>query len=468
MLFNSLHYLIFYLAFIFLYYSFNYKNRIALLLLASCYFYMAFVPIYIFIILFTVVIDYFAAILIENETGKKRKLYLIISIVSNILILVLFKYYRFIFENITFLTETFKLSNPLPIFEILLPIGLSFHTFQAISYTIEVYRGNQAAERKFSIYALYVLFFPQMVAGPIERPQNIIHQFKIHHKFSGEKFREGFAQILLGLVKKVIIADRLSMYVDYSYSNFSELSGLTLIIAMVFYSFQIYCDFSGYSDIAIGSAKIMGIDLMKNFNSPYLSMSLSEFWNKWHISLSTWFRDYLYFPMGGSKSSKYRTYYNLMFVFLISGLWHGGSWTFVIWGMIHGLILVIEKSTQKLKILKLLTSSFLLRIIRIIVTFLIVSIAWIFFRSIDLNSALVFINKIIHFSLNDKITSVLNYSEIVFSFILIVLLLIYEKYQYNIKIVKSNFQYLLSTLLIISFIYLFGVFSRTQFIYFQF
>ena len=330
MLFNSFHFLVFFIVVTSLYFALPYKNRWFLLLISSCYFYMAFVPIYILILGFTIVIDYFAGIYIENATGKKKKFYLIFSLIANIGVLAIFKYYNFINANLSFLLHGFALTNPLPYLSILLPIGLSFHTFQAMSYTIEVYRGNQKAERHFGIYSLYVMFYPQLVAGPIERPQNLLHQFRERYDFNYERVTSGLRLMAWGLFKKVVIADRLAIVVDTVYNNPEQHNSLTLIIATIFFAFQIFCDFSGYSDMAIGAARVMGFKLMTNFDKPYQSKSIHEFWKRWHISLSTWFRDYFYISLGGNRVSIPRWYLNLFLVFLVSGLWHGANWTFVI------------------------------------------------------------------------------------------------------------------------------------------
>ncbi len=346
MLFNSFHFLVFFILITTIYFALNHKYRWALLLISSCYFYMAFVPVYILILGFTIVIDYFAGILIERSVGKRRKSILIISLISNIGVLVVFKYYNFIIENFSHLLGSIGLNNHLPYLSILLPIGLSFHTFQAMSYTIEIYRGKQLAERHFGIYALYVMFYPQLVAGPIERPQNILHQFFEKHDFDYIRVTDGLKLMMWGLFKKVVIADRLALFVNQVYDSPTNYQGIPLIIASVFFSFQIYCDFSGYSDLAIGAAKVMGFNLMKNFNRPYFSKTISEFWKRWHISLSTWFRDYLYIPLGGNRKAKYRWYYNLFITFLISGLWHGANWTYIIWGSLHGSYLIIGLSAS--------------------------------------------------------------------------------------------------------------------------
>jgi D-alanyl-lipoteichoic acid acyltransferase DltB (MBOAT superfamily) len=270
-----------------------------------------------------------------------------------------------------------------------------------MSYTIEVYRGNQKAERHFGIYALYVMFYPQLVAGPIERPQNLLHQFYEKHEFDYDRVSQGLKEMLWGLFKKIVVADRLAMYVDSVYNNPTEHSGISAIVATVFFAFQIYCDFSGYSDIAIGAARVMGFKLMTNFNRPYFSRSISEFWKRWHISLSTWFRDYLYISLGGNRVGKNRWYFNLFIVFLISGLWHGANWTFVIWGGLNGLYLVFailtESPRSKLARITGLTSKpHFYRFIQMATTFFLACFAWIFFRAANLDDALILISKMAH------------------------------------------------------------------------
>lgn len=370
----------------------NHKYRWALLLAASCYFYMVFKPIYILILGFTIVVDYYAGIAIENSDGKRRKLFLIASLVANIGVLAIFKYYNFLNDILGKLLHFKGIENPVPMLTILLPIGLSFHTFQAMSYTIEVYRGNQKAERKFGIYALYVMFYPQLVAGPIERPQNLLHQFYEKHEFDYGRVADGLKLMLWGFFKKVVIADRLAVLVNQVYDHPSNYEGLPLIIATVFFSFQIFCDFSAYSDIAIGAAKVMGFNLMKNFNRPYSASSISEFWSRWHISLSTWFRDYLYIPLGGNRVSNNRWYFNLAIVFLISGLWHGARFTFIIWGAMHGFFMISELLLRRLLKqapvwLFKLRNGFIAKKLKVVIVFFLVSFAWIFFRATSIHGA---------------------------------------------------------------------------------
>jgi len=437
---------------------------------------MAFVPIYILILGFTIVVDYCAGILIEQADGKRRKLFLTCSLVANIGILAVFKYYNFFNDNISFLLHSIGVSNPIPYLSILLPIGLSFHTFQAMSYTIEVYRGNQKAERHFGIYALYVMFYPQLVAGPIERPQNLLHQFREKHSFDSDRIFEGLKIMVWGLFKKLVVADRLGIYVNSAYDNVGDQNPMTLLLATIFFSFQIYCDFSGYSDMAIGAAKVMGFDLMTNFRRPIFAKSTGEFWKRWHISLSTWFKDYLYFPMGGSKVSVPKWYFNLMVVFVVSGLWHGANWTYIIWGGINGFYLVFAIITKKYRdrfnaFSGLVKFPRLFVLFQILVTFSLIAFSRIFFRARSVNDAIVVIKKIFSFrgyELTDGV-KILAYS---FFAIAILLIIEFKKEFYKGTFTLShhrlfwvrNAYYSLLIILIV----LLGVFDGGQFIYFQF
>jgi len=353
---------------------------------------MAFVPVYILILAFTIIVDYFAGISIERAAPKNKKFFLIMSLVANIGVLCGFKYYNFLNEILGDLLGLAPIHNPLPILSILLPLGLSFHTFQAISYTIEVYRGHQKAERHFGIYALYVMFYPQLVAGPIERPQNLLHQFREKHQFDYARIADGLRLMLWGFFKKVVIADRIAILVNQVYDNPSAYTGLPLIIATVLFAFQIFCDFSGYSDIAIGAAKVMGFKLMTNFNRPYFAKSVAEFWKRWHISLSTWFKDYLYIPLGGNRVGIPRWYFNLFFVFLISGLWHGANFTFIAWGALHGFYLIgnlmLHTPLEKFYgITGLNKNGQFKKALQVTVTFALVRFAWIFFRAQNMHDA---------------------------------------------------------------------------------
>ena len=400
MLFNSFSFVIFFVVVTVLYFVAPHRLRWVLLLAASCFFYMFWKPEYILILAFIITVDYCAGLLIERQPDKAlKKKYLIISIVANIGLLAVFKYFNFINANITGLASLFGTTNPTPLLRLVLPIGLSFHTFQSISYTIEVYRGNQKAERHFGIYALYVMFYPQLVAGPIERPQNMLHQFHEKKYFNYNRVISGLQLMLWGMFKKTVIADRLAGVADPILNHPNGYHPSAILISIFFFSFQIYCDFSGYSDIAIGAAKVMGFDLMKNFDRPYNSKTIAEFWRRWHISLSTWFRDYLYIPLGGSRVKKGRMYINLFFVFVVSGLWHGANWTFVIWGGIHACYMIFANLTTPFRD-KIRLASGIARIkwldnaLQKFITFSLVTIAWVFFRANSVNDALCMLKKL--------------------------------------------------------------------------
>jgi hypothetical protein len=468
MIFNSVHFIVFFIVTTILYYALPHRYRWAFLLAISCYFYMVFKPIYILILAGTIVVDYVAGLFLENTVDPKRKKwFLIASIIANVGVLAVFKYYNFINENLTELLGVFHVKNEIPMLRILLPIGLSFHTFQAMSYTIEVYRGKQKAERHFGIYALYVMYYPQLVAGPIERPQNILHQLKEKVTFNYDGIVSGLKFILWGLFVKVVIADRLSIYVDIVYNSPQHHSAITSIVATLFFTFQIYCDFSGYSSIAIGCAKVLGVDLMTNFRRPYMSFSVREFWSRWHISLSTWFRDYLYIPLGGNRVSLYRNMFNLFFVFLVSGLWHGANWTFIIWGALHGFYLMME-----IVIDKYFPSITLPRFIRWSLNFILVAIAWVFFRAANFQAAKQILKNIYTFKSGSLYIG--NASYLVYGFGLILFLFAAE---YNAEKLNNKYSLLFSEhkawrwsgyLLLILTILCIGVFNGGQFIYFQF
>lgn len=469
MVFNSLHFLVFFIFTTSAYFLLQHRFRWFLLLMASCYFYMVFVPKYIVILGFTIIVDYFVGINLEKFTGRSKKIFLILSLIANVGILVIFKYYFFIDKNVSFLGDLFNSNWHLPNLNILLPIGLSFHTFQAMSYTIEVYRGNQKPERNFGIYSLYVMFYPQLVAGPIERPQNLLHQFYEKHNFDWIRVKSGLMQMTIGLFKKVVIADRLAIFVDGTYGELPKQGPLNLILAAVFYSFQILCDFSGYSDIAIGAARVMGFDLMKNFNAPYLAKSLPDFWRRWHISLSTWFKDYVYFSLGGNRVSVPKWYFNILIVFLLSGIWHGASWNFVIWGFLHGILQIIGIQLNRffpfLASYNLKTKS--LQIIYQIWTFILVTFTWVFFRLYKFSDLKIYFKQLCQFNLRNKFSFYLNLNEIIFSFGLILFLMLAQTYGLKDKLLKTPFFWFWMFLFMVC-IYFFGVFNIKQFIYFQF
>jgi len=391
MLFNSFSFLIFFPTVTFLYFFIPRPYRWFLLLAASCMFYMAFIPIYILVLALTIVIDYTAALLIERVEGKKRKWFLIVSIVSTCSVLFVFKYFNFFNANLAQLAQFLHWNYSIESLSLVLPIGLSFHTFQSLSYVIEVYRGNYKAEHHFGIYALYVMFYPQLVAGPIERPGNLIRQFYEEHSFDYQRVMNGLKLMVFGFFKKVVIADKLAILVDRVYQDPTQYNGLPLMTAVLFFTIQAYCDFSGYSDIAIGSAQVMGFRLMDNFNRPFFySLSTADLWRRWHMSLMSWFRDYVYIPLGGSKVGKWRWYFNIFITFTLSGLWHGSKWGLVLWGSINGFYIIFSIWTEGLRKkciqwIGLDRFPSLHRVIQSIFTFLLFCLGATLFRAKDLS-----------------------------------------------------------------------------------
>ena len=475
MLFNTFEFVLFFPAVTALYFLLPHKFRAFLLLAASCFFYAFFKWEYILILVFTIIIDYYAGIWIGNSSGKKKKWALAISLIANIGVLGLFKYYYFILENFNAVIWKVGIHDHYDAYwSIVLPIGLSFHTFQAMSYTIEVYKGNQKVERNFIIYALYVMFYPQLVAGPIERPQNVLWQFHEKHYFNFQKAKSGLRLMLWGMFKKMVIADNISVIVDKIYGDVHHFQGFPLILATCLYAIQIYTDFSGYSDIALGSARVMGFDLMKNFDRPYVSRSISEFWRRWHISLSTWFRDYLYIPLGGNRAGDFRKYFNLFIVFMASGLWHGTSWNFVIWGALHGVYLIFGQITEKLQN-KIFGKSFFGRFIHWFITICLVLFAWIFFRSVNFEDTKYIISHLFSNS-SHSFSELIKLIGVQQLWLLGVAILILELVQYIES--KNNMGVWLSAkpkwlewsayYLILFIILIFGYYDEVQFIYFQF
>lgn len=471
MLFNSPEFLIFFPVVTIIFFLLNHKYRWMWLLAASCFFYMFFKPEYILILAFTIIIDYYAGILIENATDhKQRKRFLIMSIVANVGVLAVFKYFNFINDNITGFVSVFNLKNHIPNLSIILPLGLSFHTFQAMSYTIEVYRGNHKAERHFGIYALYVMFYPQLVAGPIERPQNILYQFHARKYFNYDNAVLGLRLIAWGLFKKVVVADRVAVYVNSVYGDLPGASSLTVFFAIALFSVQLYADFSGYSDIARGTAKVMGYNLLINFNEPFKSTSISEFWRRWHISLSTWFYDYLYNPIVLSLRdlNKIGISIALMITFFLSGLWHGAGWTFIIYGSLHGVALVYELYTKKFR-KKLLgklppvISTYLSKTL----VWLFVSFSWVFFRSENFHMAKLVFVKLFEFSFSlNNFQLFAGQGPVVFAYIVLSLLLFFALT--NLMKRMPDKHHLAFVCILFFLIIIFGENAQSQFIYFQF
>ena len=384
MRFNSLEFYILLLSVFVVYYAIPVRFRGGILLVTSCVFYMAWRPEYILLILFSVGVDYGVAMGMERfHRTRARKLLLFLSLASNLGLLVFFKYVGLIADSLRKALAILHLRVEIPDLEILLPVGISFYTFQALSYTIDVYRGTTRAERSFTRLFLYVMFFPQLVAGPIERSTHLLPQFSKVVTFDYSRVSSGFRLILWGLIKKVAIADRLALLVDPVFDHVEAHSGLLLLLATYGFAFQIYADFSAYSDIARGSARVLGFDLTDNFNSPYTARSIPEFWRRWHISLSTWFRDYVYIPLGGNRKGPVCRCINLMVTFILSGVWHGANWTFVVWGAYHGLFYIVSVLTRD-RMAKLGRRFGLPACpgwLQSLATFHIVLVGWVFFRA---------------------------------------------------------------------------------------
>lgn len=483
MLFNSFYFLLFFPIVILLYYSISPKYRWALLLVASYYFYASWRLEYLTLIIISTLVDYFAGIQISKaETKRSKKLLLSLSLIVNLGLLGVFKYYYFATDSIVQLANYFNIFVALPDLKVLLPVGISFYTFQTLSYTIDVYRGKTKPERHLGIFAVYVAFFPQLVAGPIERPSNLIPQLKQVDRFNLENVKAGLQLMLWGFVKKVVIADRLAIYVDQVYAAPSDEPAIRLLTASYFFTFQLYCDFSGYSDIAIGAAKIMNKNLMINFRQPFFSASVREFWQRWHISLSSWFRDYVYFALGGNRRSKLIKYRNLIITFVLSGLWHGANWTFVIWGFLHGLVisieLFIEPVRRKIKAFLLVDKIPQVHYwIEATITYHLLMISVVFFRADNMSDVLLIESKIFSALASGELFSSLNLlalptvpaSDVWFMVLMILGLQTYDYMRMKgykflefrpVRLVDLSFQFW-------AFL-VFGAFNNQQFVYFQF
>lgn len=470
MLFNSLHFLAFFPIVCIIYFLLpTLKARNIFLLGASYYFYMNWEPIYALLLLSSTLITYLAAIgIAQYPQNDKKKLYLISSLVLNLSLLFFFKYYNFAAENLSLLLTNLGLAIQIPKFRVLLPVGISFYIFQALGYSIDVYRGKTPAEKNFFTYALFVSFFPQLVAGPIERSTNLLPQFKRKHPFSYENIMSGINLMLWGYFLKLVLADRCALYVDAIFNNVSYHNGGSFLLASLIFPFQIYGDFAGYSLIAIGAAKIMGFSLMENFRRPYFSTTVTDFWHRWHISLSTWFKDYVYIPLGGNRVSTSRCYFNVMITFIISGMWHGANWTFIAWGSIHGVLQCIEKWLGWNK------SQFQWntweKFIHWILTFCIVCLAWIFFRANNINDAIIIIKGIFCNFDFPFITTIPDMILIIIALFIVFIKESIDEFNWEISISRSPY-WLIRHLFIVGiiiYIIMFGVLNGGQFIYFQF
>jgi D-alanyl-lipoteichoic acid acyltransferase DltB (MBOAT superfamily) len=486
MLFNSLEFFFFFPVVLFVLFLIPKKTQWIWLLASSYYFYMGWNAKYALLIFTSTVVTFGASLLIDKAKTKQiKKTWVFLSFFINLSILFFFKYYNFAIDSITAVYNKIGMTVDLPILDVLLPVGISFYTFQALSYTVDVYRGDIKPTRHFGKYALFVSFFPQLVAGPIERTTNLLPQFDRKVKFDYDRMKSGLYLIAWGLFKKVVIADRVAVLVNTVYANPTLDDGFGSLMAMLFFSIQIYCDFSAYSDIAIGVARIMGFDLMKNFDAPYFAQSITDFWRRWHISLSTWFRDYLYIPLGGNKKGKNRQLVNLFIVFLVSGLWHGAGLSFIIWGSLHGLIIVLEKVYYKRqnKLYEKLNwdlNKFSFKLYRVLLTFSIVTIAWVFFRADNFKDAITILHSLnsieVYDFFSDKIFSYgLDAKQIAIALVSIIVLFFIDfmnKRKHILSFVQEQNIVLRWSLsyAIIFIILIFGYFNNEQanFIYFQF
>lgn len=485
MLFNSFSFLIFFPIVFLVYWILPHSLRRLFLLVASCYFYASLIPKYIFILFFIITADYFLAFLVNKQTGKRRALFLMMSILINIGTLFLFKYFNFFNENIGVFAKMIHWNYTPSLLTFVLPLGLSFHVFQSLSYMIEVYRKNYSPEKNFITYALYVMFFPQLVAGPIERPAHLLPQLSAYHKFDPSLARKGLERMLWGFFKKLVIADQIAQIINPLFTT-NQSNGLIVMAMAVLFTYQLYCDFSGYTDIALGTAMMLGISLRENFNRPFAASSFTDFWHRWHMSLSTWFRDYVYFSLGGSKVSKIKWIRNLLITFFLSGFWHGANWTFIVWGLINGVYLIFEQVTRRVRnwfvsTIGLINFPKLNKAIHTVVVFSFTSLAFLFFRAVSISQAWFMVSHIFSgISINYLAHSFLQTltktsGNILFAFIIlsIVILEVVQYFQSEKKtlyifdsrsrFLRYGWYYCLAVMII-----LFGYFDSQSFIYFQF
>lgn len=480
MLFNSLQFAVFFVVVVMVYFAIPHRFRWMMLLAASYYFYMCWKAEYVILIMFSTLVDYFAGLRMSMlSEQKRRRKYLCFSLVCNLGILFFYKYFNFLGQSVTDMLQAFNIYYDTPVFHVLLPVGISFYTFQTLSYTIDVYRGRIPAERHLGIYALYVSFWPQLVAGPIERTSHLLPQLRQRYAFDYDRVTGGLRLMLWGLFKKVVIADQLAVYVNKVYNHVGDYQGVPLLVATFFFAIQIYCDFSGYTDMARGAAQVMGYDLMENFKRPYLAKSIREFWQRWHISLSTWFRDYVYIPLGGQRTTRWRWQYNLILTFLLSGLWHGANWTFVTWGVLHGCYLVAENLSGSFQA-RLADHWFvgehtlINRALRVGITMSMICFAWIFFRANSMADAWSVIGKMFLIRPDDLGISVIGVPAFLRAMLLLLVLFIVDmtERKTSIQLVVKRLPLVVRWLVytgIFWSIALAGVFGvRQEFIYFQF
>lgn len=482
MVFNSLQFTIFFIIVSLTYFILPYKYRCLLLLIASYYFYACSKPEYLFLLFLTTLISYISGLKMAKKDNKEdRKPILVFTIILNFLLLLVFKYFNSFGYYVSGIFAQFNIPYRIAEAKWIVPLGISFYTLQIVAYLMDVYRGEMKAEKNFCYFALYSSFFLTILSGPIERGKTLIPQFHEKKNFNYERISDGLRQILWGMFKKLVIADALATYVNPVYDNVYNYKGFPFLVATLFFAVQLYCDFSGYTDMAIGCAKILGYDLIKNFNLPYFSQNVQEFWRRWHISLSTWFKDYLYIPLGGNRVSKTRNYFNLLLVFLASGIWHGTTINFAIWGGLHGIYQIVGKFTKPfrkktMRICKLSENNIIIVSIRMIITFILVDFAWIFFRAKNFTEAKYVINNIITCYPTINSNSFNFYDDIKIALISIVLLFIIEL----IDRIKGSFfmerlkrrnvviRWIVYYIIIIFIIFSYGDAHSSQFIYSRF
>lgn len=482
-LFNTFTFWVFFAIVYLLYMVLPFKWKKYMLLAASYIFYMAWNVKYIFLIVLSTVIDYIAARVMQKEQVQwKRRLFLILSLCTNLGLLFSFKYYNFFNASLTSLFESTGIDYAMPHLNVLLPVGISFYTFQTLSYSIDVYRRKLTAEKDFVKFALYVSFFPQLVAGPIERASNLLPQFNSERKIKLENVLFGLKIVLIGLFKKMVIADNLAPFVNMVYGDPGKFTPFVYILATYAFAFQIYADFSGYSDIAIGVARMMGFNFMENFNRPYFSKTITEFWRRWHISLSSWLRDYLYIPLGGNRKGVLYAYRNLFITMILGGLWHGASWNFVFWGFLNGLYLTMSKLTLPYRdklIEKLNIPRFVVNLFRMFMTFHFVCITWVYFRAQTITEANMMLVKIGRSLLDGslfqsleipaKLSALHPAQSAVYVLVLLVIdfWLRRKKAFVRLKKMPVYFRYPVYAALLLMILIL-GNFTETEFVYFQF
>ena len=486
MLFNSLEYLIFLPIVFILYWTLkgNLRTQNLFLLICSYFFYGVWDYRFLSLIIISSFVDFTVGLQISKSPSKRIKnLYLIISLLVNIGFLFVFKYYNFFIDSFAELVTIFGFRSNLSTLNILLPVGISFYTFQTLSYTIDIYRGKLNPTQSIIDFFAYVAFFPQLVAGPIERASNLLPQFAKSREFDFHKAKDGMRQILWGLFKKVVIADNCAVFVNAIFDSYELHSGFILVIGAILFAFQIYCDFSGYSDIAIGTARLLGFNLMQNFAMPYFSRDIAEFWRRWHISLSTWFRDYVYIPLGGSRGGKVMQLRNVFAIFLVSGFWHGANWTFIVWGFIHSMLYIPQvffetnrKHAGQIAANRIFPG--LLDFFKISITFCFVTLAWIFFRSDTIYDSFSYLHNLFNFTAHSQSLSVqlqnlgLELFNLQMNTFFIMILLTIEWFnrdsQHGLSILPNNIfiRYILYICLCLLILEYF--FGESSFIYFQF